>query len=187
MTDRSSSYFEQAFDHVVQIEGGFSNSKNDLGGATRYGITESVAREEGYMGAMKELPLEFAKTIYRRRYWDSISLDDIAAISYPISLELFDTGVNMGVSIGVTFLQRSLNALNREQGDYADIRVDGAIGARTVEALRSYFAKRTALAAPVLLKALNCLQGARYIELSEKREANQTYTFGWLSNRISLT
>jgi hypothetical protein len=37
----------------------------------------------------------------------------------------------------------------------------------------------------VLLTALNCLQGARYIELTEGREADEAYLFGWAANRVS--
>ena len=37
----------------------------------------------------------------------------------------------------------------------------------------------------VLLAALNCLQGARYLDITRKRGANETFTFGWFK-RIML-
>ena len=37
----------------------------------------------------------------------------------------------------------------------------------------------------MLLTALNCLQGARYIELAETRAADERFVFGWLANRTS--
>jgi hypothetical protein len=38
----------------------------------------------------------------------------------------------------------------------------------------------------VLLAALNCSQGHRYLELSEGREDNEDFTFGWVRARVSL-
>jgi lysozyme family protein len=39
---------------------------------------------------------------------------------------LFDTGVNMGPSVAVTFLQRALTALNRNGRDYGNYILDKA-------------------------------------------------------------
>ena len=69
--------FDQALQHTVSLEGGYSNHAADRGGATDYGITEAVARENGYTGSMKDLPLSTAKEIYERRYWKPLHLDDI--------------------------------------------------------------------------------------------------------------
>lgn len=178
--------FEKAFAKVVGIEGGYSNHKDDRGGATRYGITEAVARAHGYIGAMPLLPLSVAQDIYRKRFWNLLSLDAIAELSEPIADELFDTGVNMGTGIAGTFLQRALNSLNRQQADYADLLVDGAIGQKSVSALRSFLMLRGKRGETVMLRALNSLQGARYIEISESRMANETFTFGWFDNRVGL-
>ncbi|QBP09837.1 glycoside hydrolase family 108 protein [Cupriavidus metallidurans] len=180
------SAFEQAFAKLLGIEGGYSNHKNDTGGATRYGITEAVARAEGYTGPMPQLPVDMAKAIYRRRYWDLLRLDDVAKLCPAISDKMFDIAVNMGTSIAGTFLQRSLNVLNRQGVDYADVIADGVVGPRSINALCAYFARRGEKAAPVLLKALNSLQGARYIELAERRPANEDFVFGWLDNRVGV-
>jgi len=176
--------FERAFAKVVMIEGGYGKHKDDLGGATRYGITEAVAREHGYIGAMPLLPLSVAHEIYRKKFWDLLKLDAIAEMSEPIADEVFDTGVNMGTGIAATFLQRALNSLNRQQTDYADLTVDGAIGDKSVAALRAFLKLRGKRGETVMLRALNSLQGARYIEISESRMANETFTFGWFDNRV---
>ena len=60
--------FDAALGQVLLHEGEFSDDPHDLGGATRYGITEAVAREVGYRGDMREFPLDVAKRIYRERY-----------------------------------------------------------------------------------------------------------------------
>ena len=37
-----------------------------------------------------------------------------------------------------------------------------------------------------MLKALNCLQGERYIGLAEGRPANEEFVWGWIKNRVDL-
>ncbi|ELR7144650.1 hypothetical protein QRK96_004328, partial [Escherichia coli] len=36
----------------------------------------------------------------------------------------------------------------------------------------------------VMLTALNCTQGGRYLELAEKREANELFIYGWMKGRV---
>lgn len=64
---------------------------------------------------------------------------------------------------------------------------DSDIGPATIKALEAYKAHRGAEGESVLLKALNCLQGARYIELSRVRQKDEKYVYGWLQNRVVLT
>ncbi|MFI9332183.1 glycoside hydrolase family 108 protein [Kitasatospora sp. NPDC052868] len=171
------SAFDDAFESTVKLEAA-------SGDRAAYGITEAVARKEGYTGAMSDLPLETAKTIYLDRYWKPLRLEAIAEVSQPLALKLFDTGVNMGIGTAAKFLQRSLNALNQQQADYPDMTVDGAIGPKTVTALRAFIDKRKPLGETVLLKAISSLQGARYIEIAESRDQNEKFIFGWLANRV---
>jgi len=35
-----------------------------------------------------------------------------------------------------------------------------------------------------MVLALNCLQGAFYVELAEKREKDERFVYGWLLNRV---
>ena len=80
--------FERALQHTLGIEGGFSADAADSGGATRWGITEAVAREFGYQGEMKDLPLEFAADVYRQKYWNLLQLDLVAALNEQVATEL---------------------------------------------------------------------------------------------------
>lgn len=177
---------DKAIDELIAKEGDYSNDSADLGGATRWGITENEARRNGYIGDMKDLPREFAATIYAKRYWYEPKLDAIGLISERVAEELFDTGVNMGVGKAAEFLQKSLNALNGQTKDCKDIAQDGAIGNKTIDLMKSYINKRGKEGEEVLLNALNCLQGARYIEISLIRKENRAFTYGWLKNRVSL-
>ena len=36
----------------------------------------------------------------------------------------------------------------------------------------------------MLLKAIEALQGERYLDLAERRPANEAFLYGWLANRI---
>ena len=178
--------FDICFARVLGLEGDFSDDPSDSGGATRYGITEHVARSNGYTGDMRELPLETAKKIYRREYWDRLSLDAVALLSSRIAEELFDTAVNCGQGVAGQWLQRSLNVLNRQGKDYPDLLVDGDIGKRTVEALGAYLGHRGQRGELVLLRALNALQGAHYIGLAEKRQKDERFVNGWFLNRVVI-
>jgi lysozyme family protein len=175
---------DELIDDVIGREGGYSNHPADRGGATRWGITEAVARAHGYRGDMRSFPRDEAVGIYRRIYWIRPGFDRVGEIASKIAAELFDTGVNMGPSVAVSFLQRALNALNRGASDYADIvpgvRVDDA----TIAALSTFLSKRAPHGEGVLMKALEALQGERYLNLAERRPANEAFLYGWLANRL---
>jgi hypothetical protein len=189
---------DQLIDALLQREGGYVNNPADKGGPTNFGITESVARAQGYAGPMQSLPREEAAEIYTRLYWLRPRFDEIARRSDAVAAELFDTGVNMGPAVAVTLLQRALTALNRNGKDYPDLVPDGRIGGATLAAL-DIFLKVRGSSPPVgggggdqqrtsgetvLLRALEALQGERYIRLAELRPANEAFLYGWLANRI---
>jgi lysozyme family protein len=178
--------FEEAFAHVVGIEGRYSNNPADSGGPTIWGVTEQVARANGYTGPMRDLPLSTARMIYKNQYWDLLRLDDINPAYPKIAYELFDTAVNCGVGVAGTFLQRSLNVFNRGQSDYPDIETDGVVGRVTLSTLVTFLQKRKADGEKVLLRALNALQGERYISLAERREKDETFVYGWVLNRVEI-
>jgi lysozyme family protein len=175
---------DRLIDALIDREGGYVDHPADRGGPTCFGITEAVARAHGYAGAMRQLPREEAAAIYRRLYWTRPRFDQLSSRSPRIAAELFDTGVNMGPAVAITFLQRALTALNRNASDYPDLVPDGRIGSQTLAALDVFFAKRgTAGGETVLMRALEALQGERYLRLAERRPANEAFLYGWLANR----
>lgn len=113
--------FDEAFNALMLHEGGFSSHAADPGGATRFGVTEAVARQEGFQGDMREYPLSEARKVYRRRYWDAMRLDEMPA---EVRFDLFDAGVNSGVTQSVKWTQRILS-----------LKDDGIIGPVTLQAL----------------------------------------------------
>jgi lysozyme family protein len=176
---------DQLVDELLGREGGYVNDPHDAGGETNFGITLAVARAHGYGGAMRDLPRSTAADIYKRIYWTRPGFDRVAMIAPDIAAELFDTGVNMGPAVAATFLQRALTLLNRGGKDYPDIVPDGRIGDQTISALKAFRAARGLQGMHVLLEALNVQQGCRYLDLAEGRQANETFLFGWLLNRVA--
>ena len=174
---------QEIIDDILRVEGGYVNDPADSGGATNFGITEDVARAFGYTGDMRDLTRDQAFDIYARRYWDAVRGDDLAALSPAVAFEVVDTGVNMGPARAVSFLQRALTVFNVGGRLYDDMKVDGLAGPVTVNALEDYLAARSEAA---LLKALNCLQGAAYIELAERREKDERFVYGWIQQRVKL-
>lgn len=115
--------FDTAFEKLLHHEGGFSDHAADPGGKTRYGITEAVAREVGYRGDMRELPLDLAKRIYLERYWRPVRADELpAGVRYAV----FDAAVNSGPGQAVKWLQRAAGVLD-----------DGVLGPKTMAAVNA--------------------------------------------------
>lgn len=118
------------------------------------------------------------------RLLDRPRFDQVAALSTLLADELCDTGVNMGPSVASKFFQRWLTAMNMRGKLYPDLIPDGAIGPRTITALKGYLSARGKEGEQVLVRALNCSQGARYLELAEGREANEDFLYGWVKERV---
>lgn len=110
--------FDQAFEKLLGHEGGFVDHPDDPGGATNWGITERVARAHGYQGAMKDLPVDIAKAIYKSSYWTPIRAEELPT---PIRYPLFDAAVNSGNLQAAVWLQRAVGA-----------DPDGVIGPKTI-------------------------------------------------------
>ena len=175
---------DDLIDAVIDREGGYAHHPADRGGPTRWGITEATARANAWTGDMRGYPRDRAAAIYRRRYWQGPRLDAVASRAPRLAAELFDTAVNMEPSVAVAFLQRALNALNRGASDYPDVTSDGRLGPATLAALDGFLARRASGGEEVLLKAVEALQGERYVALAEGRPANEAFLYGWLANRI---
>jgi lysozyme family protein len=172
-------------DSLIGREGGYSNNPSDAGGETMWGITATTARAHGYSGPMAAMPRQIAVEIYLQRYVIDPGFGQVHALSPRLAEELVDTGVNMGPKFATTTLQRFLAALNRQGRDYPDLTVDGVLGAATLSALKTFLAQRGPRGEQVLLAGLNCVQGARYLELAESRPANEDFLFGWLNARVA--
>lgn len=115
--------FDTAFHELLGHEGGYSNHPSDPGGETMWGVTVAVARANGYDGPMRSMPVDVAKAIYRKQYWDAVRADELPpAVRYAV----FDAAVNSGVRQAAIWLQRAVG-----------VAEDGRIGPQTLVAARA--------------------------------------------------
>ena len=110
--------FDDAFTKLLGHEGSYSNHPSDPGGATMWGVTQAVARANGYAGDMRNFPVFEAKLIYRASYWDACRCDELPDA---VRFDVFDGAVNSGVGQSIKWLQRAVGAVD-----------DGVIGMKTL-------------------------------------------------------
>jgi len=185
--------FDIAFLKTMKNEGGYSNRKNDVGGETVWGI--SRVYHPGWSGwaeidrLKKDFPgfyiervkaptsklFEMIKLFYREQFWNRFLGDMLT--DQRLANEIFDTAVNMGVVRAVSFLQRSLNCLNRDQALYPDIVEDGVMGGKTLNALKALPFKDY----EVLLKMMNVLQGMHCMDFMKKSSVQEENARGWFA------
>lgn len=157
-----------AFDLVVvEIEGGdkYTNDPVDPGGATRWGVTERVARAHGYQGDMKDYPRADAEGVYEASYWTPIQGHKLP---FPLALMTFDAAVNMGVDKASRMLQAALRTVQ-----------DGKVGDATLR-----IAIRAAGAKDDLDGALHLFAEERVkLYLTRNNAAEERFERGWI-NRV---
>lgn len=152
--------FDKALEIVLRSEGGYVDHAKDPGGKTRYGITEAVARDAGYIGEMNVLPSNTAAEIYRANYWNACKCSELP---WPLSLYVFDAAVNQGVGPATRMLQKVLQTVQ-----------DGVIGPTTIR----------------LAKASNAHHAKRYLAERASRyfvtRNFDTFGTGWLIRLFDL-
>lgn len=155
---------------LLKTEGGYVNDQSDSGGETNYGITAAVARENGYKGSMKDMPVDVAKKIYKTIYWDSLKLDQFKSQS--LAEVLCDIGVNAGTGKAKEIMQKMINYMTTD-----NIAVDKAIGNETMGRIAQ-------IDTPNEIEEAILLAGAMFarhhLECMDRAEKNEKYGLGWL-------
>ena len=177
---------DQMVDALIEREGGYVNHPADKGGPTCFGITEAVARAHGYAGPMRQLPR------------DGSGGDLPAALLAAAALRRGRAAQRARRGRAVRHRRQHGSG---GRSDLPPARADRAQPQRqrlsrprarrphrrpkTLAALDAFLAKRgTKSGETVLLRALEALQGERYLRLAERRPANEAFLYGWLANRI---
>lgn len=94
--------FDDAFRRVMRYEGGYV--ANDAGkGPSKFGINKAANPDLD----IAKLTEKDAKRIYRERYWDKISGDELAKKNPALATVAFDTAVNMGVAPAKKLVEQS--------------------------------------------------------------------------------
>jgi lysozyme family protein len=176
-------FLDYAIKTLLPEEGGatYTNDPTDKGGATKYGITEALARAHGYTGSMENLSQDQAVQIYYAFMWQQPGWDKIAAMTgaSSLALELLDLGVNTGPGRPGQWLQRGLNLLV----DGKPLTVDGQCGAVTRFALQGFITQRGSEGIRVLCALIRAFAGVFYVQDAEADPTQRKYEFGWLSKR----
>lgn len=176
--------FESSFAKTSINEGGYANNPGDHGGETYRGIARNywpawkgwliidAAKADGKQpNSIKSKPLDqLVSDFYLGNFWAVLAAGQITA--QEVADELFDTAVNMGISRAARFLQDALTILGEK------VAIDGKVGPATIAA-----ANRVN---PVLLvRILNILQGARYLDIVRADPSQRTFLNNWL-NRSTM-
>lgn len=114
--------FDEAHALLMKSEGGYVSHPSDPGGETNHGVTARVALKDGYTGSMRALPLERAKSIARRLYWDAVRGDELPAV---LRFPMLDAAYHSGPVQAIKWLQRAV-----------DVQDDGILGPMTMAAVR---------------------------------------------------
>ncbi len=166
---------------VFSLEGGYVNNPKDPGGATNHGVTQAVARQHGYTGDMKQLPKEFAESIYFEDYIKKPGFDKVCEVQPAVCEKLVDAGVNTGTTRPSRWFQEALNSLSRGGSDYPQLTVDGKVGPGTLSAYsRLEKVRGKVKACELIIKLLDVQQGQHYMSLKNLN----TFTVGWVDHRI---
>ena len=180
--------FITAYEKTMGHEGGYVNDPDDAGGETYKGISRvynpswsgwaiiDIAKGEPNFPDSLESNMELQESVglfYKDKYWDVNRLDE-DTFAQSVGEEMFDTGVNMGVSRAGKFLQKSLNYLNRNGDLYDELVVDGKIGPASLDALAKCANDET-----VLMSMLNTLQGQHYMNYMDDSPSQKKYARGW--------
>ncbi len=174
-----SSRFEICLKVVMGFEGGYSNHRYDTGGLTIYGVTAATLRqafERGVVGhnEIRRLTVEEARDIYQAMYWEPIGAPGLPE---PLDLILFDCAVNHGVGGAGQLLQRTLNFVIA-----ADLRIDGVIGQKTVEALKGALNGNSPEA---LALAVLAMRARLYVKIVERDARQREFLWGWIRRRVA--
>lgn len=183
--------FYQSYQKTMGHEGGYANDPDDVGGETYKGIArnyhpnwsgwniiDSMKGSETFEQDMKDSAelQNLVKHFYKVNFWDVNLLDRFT--SQDIANEMFDTGVNMGVTRAAKFLQRALSYLNKNESLFEDLVDDGKIGKLTLTALDIIMERGEE---KLLYKILNVLQANHYLEYMTKSPTQEKFARGWFS------
>lgn len=162
------SLFDKVFENLMELEGYYSNDKDDNGGETKFGISKNSFPEIDIFN----LTEEEAKEIYRNNYWLRNHCNDIK--DKKIASKVFDIAVNCGSGNAGLFIQRAINEVIKEERiAIKSLSTDGQIGPITIATLNSLNEKKN------IMNYLIFELTAYYLKVS-KRKNNIKYLRGWL-------
>lgn len=164
---------------VFALEGGYVSHKDDPGGATNWGITERVARANGFRGDMRNLSRSEAFAIYEREYIRKPGFLPLVEIDPAVAEEVIDTAVNMGPARPTRFFRQAVNEVCRTR-----LPIVPMMDEVTVRAWRDCRANLGRRSCVAMLDSLDRQQRAEYDRLVRVNPRLQVFHRGWINHRI---
>lgn len=164
---------------VFALEGGYVSHPSDPGGPTNLGITERVARANGFRGDMRNLSRSEAFAIYEREYIRKPGFLPLVEIDPVVAEEVVDTGVNMGPARPTRFFRQAVNQVCRTRLPITD-SIDW-VTIKAWEDCRANLGRRSCVA---MLESLDRQQLAEYDRLVRVNPRLQVFYRGWVNHRI---
>ena len=185
--------FDTAIEIIFKYEGEYTNTPDDPGGETKYGISK-----RSYPGVdIANLTKEQAKEIYKRDFWDKSICPNLQT---KLAIAYFDIIVNHGHHGAGKILQRAINrtlsyhdtpntpqaqsgtislAINRTLS-YHDtpIEVDGIVGPITENLAMIY---ETTLLDPLTIERIQS-----YVTIAQKMRTSRRFLPGWINRALDI-
>lgn len=159
------SYFNDACNYLIKIEGGYVNDPDDRGGETKYGISKRSYPDLD----IKNLTVEEAKSIYLQDWWAK----EYDLIPKTIAIKTFITAVHTGSHKTIRLLQGSVNNCSLQR-----IELDGYIGPVTVNAINKIIETR------MLLSYFKLAIVDYYTDLCDVYPSDIKYLKGWIRRAL---
>lgn len=170
--------FDIAFKFLLENEGGFVDDPDDIGGATKYGISlrfleqhfecNNIWADVNSDGAIDSndirfLTMDYAKKIYRQEFWEPVkNIPDSR-----LATKVFDAGVNIGIKKAIAIFQRILPR---------NVVTDGIVGPITINAVKQ--GKYRQILSAYIRELIYY-----YTDISKKNQLDK-YLIGWIKRAI---
>lgn len=179
--------FTNAFNFLIEHEGGFINDPVDDGGATNFGISlrfYKLLNKDATKDDIENLTLDDARKIYYEYWWVKYNYNSID--SYDLVEKIFDFSVNMGPSQAHKLLQSAVNCFFAEDR----LAEDGIIGTETIAACNEITNPNLSMHEQHVKNLINyytLLACKFYLEIASLEEDNYRFLKGWLHRATDNT
>ncbi len=168
--------FLEACDHLFKVEGFYSNSSLDRGGATKYGITlkswAAYTRKEVSPKDIMMINELQAKDFYLNVFWNPMKLDLIQNESFRYLI--FDQAVNRGPETVIKQIQKILIEEYQKP-----LKPDGIIGDETLAQINVFAGQG------LVLKFLYSCQ-LSYCRIVQSNPSQLPFLVGWIKRTQGL-
>lgn len=167
-------------DEIIRKEGGYVNHPSDIGGPTKYGVTQNTLSQWRFNKAtvedVKHLTIDEARAIYYHLYIKKPKFDKL---THPTLLPfLVDYAVHSGPSRSIKALQTTLNAFLG-----IHLQTDGKLGPNTLGAVKSI--KGLDQADQVLSRLVD-ERILFFISIVKSRPNQLVFLEGWVKRTLSF-